>query len=95
VVVFFRRTRLDTRPWHTLIAPAIAAVLIAALAVLVLTNFTLLIGGSAAAAVPLILSVPLVLLLGVALESVRPRTADPDAVVAAPSAPQLSPTASA
>lgn len=95
VVVFFRRTRLDTRPWHTLIAPAIAAGLIAALAVLVLTNFTLLIGGSAATAVPLILSVPLVLLLGIALESVRPRTADPDAVVATPSAPQLSPTASA
>ena len=71
VVVFFRRTRLDTRPWQTLIAPVLAAALIAALAVLVLTNFTLLIGGSAATAVPLVLSVPLVLLVGVALESSR------------------------
>ena len=26
VIVFFRRTRLDTRPWHTLIAPALGLV---------------------------------------------------------------------
>ena len=71
VVVFFRRTRLDTRPWQTLIAPVLAAVLIAALAVLVLTNFTLLIGGSMGTAVPLIVSVPAVLLIGVVLESAR------------------------
>ncbi|MGY1683541.1 APC family permease [Geodermatophilus sp. SYSU D01176] len=76
VVVFFRRTRLDTRPWQTLVAPALAAVLIAALAALVLTYFTLLIGGSLGTAVPLVLSVPLVLLVGVALESLRRRPAD-------------------
>ena len=64
VVVFFRRTRLDTRPWQTLVAPVLAAVLIAALAGLVLSNFTLLIGGSMGTAVPLILSVPVVLLAG-------------------------------
>jgi amino acid transporter len=76
VVVFFRRTRLDTRPWQTLIAPVLAAVLITALAVLVLANFTLLIGGSVGTAVPLVLSVPLVLLVGVVLESVRRRGPD-------------------
>jgi len=88
VVVFFRRTRLDTRPWQTLIAPVLAAALIAALAVLVLTNFTLLIGGSAATAVPLVLSVPLVLLVGVALQSAGRHPATPDA--AAPAAPSPS-----
>ncbi len=85
VVVFFRRTRLDTRPWQTLIAPVLAAALIAALAVLVLTNFTLLIGGSAATAVPLVLSVPLVLLVGVALQSAGRHPATPDAAAPAPS----------
>jgi amino acid transporter len=92
VVVFFRRTRLDSRPWHTLVAPVLAAVLIAALAVLVLTNFTLLIGGSVGTAVPLVLSVPLVLLLGVALASVRRRPAGPDAAAVSAPAPELSPT---
>ena len=92
VVVFFRRTRLDSRPWHTLVAPVLAAVLIAALAVLVLTNFTLLIGGSVGTAVPLVLSVPLVLLLGVALASVRRRPAGPDAATVSAPAPELSPT---
>jgi amino acid transporter len=92
VVVFFRRTRLDTRPWQTLVAPVLAAVLIAALAVLVLRNFTLLIGGSTGTAVPLVLSVPLVLLLGVVLESVR-RRPDGSATAAAPApAAQPSPT---
>jgi amino acid transporter len=77
VVVFFRRTRLDTRMGQTLVAPILAAVLIAALAVLVLLNFTLLIGGSAATAWPLVLSVPAALLIGVALESVRRPTSGP------------------
>ncbi|PRY49627.1 amino acid/polyamine/organocation transporter (APC superfamily) [Geodermatophilus tzadiensis] len=83
VVVFFRRTKLDTRPWQTLIAPVLAAVLIAALAVLVLTNFTLLIGGSVGTALPLIASVPLVVLVGVALASVRRTTPDADTPAAA------------
>ncbi|MGY1884289.1 APC family permease [Blastococcus sp. SYSU DS0753] len=71
VVVFFRRTRLDTRPWQTLIAPSLAIVLVAGLTWLVLSNFTLLIDGSMATAVPLILSVPVALLLGVALDVYR------------------------
>ena len=92
VVVFFRRTRLDTRPWQTLVAPVLAAVLIAALAVLVLTNFTLLIGGSAGTAVPLVLSVPLVLLIGVALESARRRPVGDGLTVAPPPTAGLTPT---
>jgi amino acid transporter len=92
VVVFFRRTRLDTRPWQTLVAPVLAAVLIAALAGLVLTNFTLLIGGSPGTAVPLVLSVPLVLLIGVALESLRRRSADDEPTAAGPPTAGLVPT---
>ena len=65
VVAFFRRTGADTRAWQTLIAPVLSAVLIAALGALVLANFDLLIGGSAATAIPLILSVPVVLIIGV------------------------------
>jgi amino acid transporter len=92
VVVFFRRTRLDTRPWQTLVAPVLAAVLIAALGGLVLTNFTLLIGGSLGTAVPLVLSVPLVLLIGVALESLRRRPADEELTAAGTPTAGLVPT---
>lgn len=45
VVAFFRRTRLDARPWNTLIAPALGAIGIAGAIVLILANFTTLIGG--------------------------------------------------
>ncbi|RPE46566.1 amino acid/polyamine/organocation transporter (APC superfamily) [Streptomyces sp. Ag109_O5-1] len=64
VIVFFRRRRLDTRPWNTLIAPALGALGIAAVIWLVLTNFTTLIGGDATTATWLVLAVPAVLLLG-------------------------------
>ncbi|MFE2065838.1 APC family permease [Streptomyces sp. NPDC059467] len=64
VIVFFRRRRLDTRPWNTLIAPAVGALGIAAVIWLVLTNFTTLIGGDATTATWLVLAVPAVLLLG-------------------------------
>ncbi|WP_046730418.1 APC family permease [Streptomyces humi] len=64
VIVFFRRERLDTRPWNTLVAPALGALGIAAVIWLVLTNFTTLIGGDATTATWLVLAVPVVLLLG-------------------------------
>ncbi|MGW5655305.1 APC family permease [Streptomyces humi] len=64
VIVFFRRERLDARPWNTLVAPALGALGIAAVIWLVLTNFTTLIGGDATTATWLVLAVPAVLLLG-------------------------------
>ncbi|MBE1462869.1 APC family permease [Kibdelosporangium phytohabitans] len=45
VVVFFRRTRLDTRPWQTVIAPGLGAIGIAGAIAVILANFTTLIGG--------------------------------------------------
>ncbi|MET9129165.1 APC family permease [Streptomyces antibioticus] len=64
VIVFFRRERLDTRPWNTLIAPALGALGIAAVIWVVLANFTTLIGGDSTTAAWLVLAVPAVLLLG-------------------------------
>ncbi|MFE1913114.1 APC family permease [Streptomyces anandii] len=73
VIVFFRRERLDTRRWNTLIAPALGAVGLAGAIWLILANFTTLIGGETSTAVWLTLSVPAVLLLGVVNERVRRR----------------------
>ncbi|MFE0728216.1 APC family permease [Streptomyces antibioticus] len=64
VIVFFRRERLDTRPWNTLIAPALGALGIAAVIWVVLANFATLIGGDGTTATWLVLAVPAVLLLG-------------------------------
>ncbi|WP_324786032.1 APC family permease [Streptomyces sp. H51] len=64
VIVFFRRSRLDTRPWNTLIAPALGALGIAAVIWIVVANFTTLIGGDPATATWLVIAVPTVLLLG-------------------------------
>ncbi|WP_441958245.1 APC family permease [Mycolicibacterium houstonense] len=46
VVVYFRRTRFDTRPWHTLIAPTLGFVGLAVLSVMTAVNLPLLVGGS-------------------------------------------------
>lgn len=65
VVVFFRRERLDTRAWNTLIAPVLGALGIAGAIWLILANFTTLIGGDQDTAMWLELTVPAVLVLGV------------------------------
>ncbi|MFI6735243.1 APC family permease [Nonomuraea sp. NPDC050451] len=64
VVAFFRRERVDTRTWNTLVAPILGALGIAAAIWLILANFPTLIGGSLATAVWLACAVPVVMLLG-------------------------------
>ncbi|MGW1786893.1 APC family permease [Streptomyces sp. NPDC002143] len=64
VVVYFRRSRADTRPWNTLIAPVLGALGIIGAIWLIVENFTTLIGGDQTTAVWLQLTVPAVLLLG-------------------------------
>ncbi|WP_188189675.1 APC family permease [Nonomuraea sp. SYSU D8015] len=64
VVVFFRRERVDSRPWNTLVAPLLGALGVAAVIWLVLANFATLIGGSVATAVWLVCAVPVVMLVG-------------------------------
>nr|WP_258319075.1 APC family permease [Streptomyces griseorubiginosus] len=65
VVVFFRRSRADTRPWNTLIAPVLGALGIAGAIWIIVDNFTTLIGGDRTTAMWLELTVPVVLVLGV------------------------------
>jgi amino acid transporter len=48
VIVFFRRTRVDTRPWQTLVAPALGLIGLALILVLLVDNLPLLMGGSTA-----------------------------------------------
>jgi amino acid transporter len=81
VIRFFRRTPVDTRPWQTLIAPALASIAIACVVWLILDNFTTLIGGSSGTALWLILAVPVAFVVGVALDVRRSRTPAPDAVL--------------
>ncbi|OIJ92673.1 APC family permease [Streptomyces colonosanans] len=66
VIAFFRRSRADTRPWNTLVAPALGALGIAGAIVLIVQNFTTLIGGDKTTALWLQLTVPVILALGVA-----------------------------
>ncbi|CAM5743220.1 APC family permease [Mycolicibacterium aubagnense] len=46
VIVFFRRTRLDTRRWHTMVAPLLGFIGLAVLSVMTAVNLPLLVGGS-------------------------------------------------
>ncbi|MET9848560.1 APC family permease [Streptomyces ossamyceticus] len=65
VVVFFRRSRADNRPWNTLIAPVLGALGIAGAIWLIIANFTTLIGGDQTTAIWLQVTVPAVLVLGI------------------------------
>jgi hypothetical protein len=84
VVVFFRRTpAADAGIWRTLVAPAVAALLTLGTGLLIVANFTSLIGGEAGTAVWLMLTVPLAFCVGVGLDlATRRGGADiPDAPV--------------
>nr|WP_223189464.1 APC family permease [Streptomyces sp. TRM68416] len=79
VVVFFRRSGADTRPWNTLIAPVLGALGIAGAIWLIIANFTTLIGGDRTTALWLQATVPVVLVLGVvAARLTRSRAATTD-----------------
>ncbi|MFF2315035.1 APC family permease [Arthrobacter sp. NPDC058097] len=68
VVAFFRRERVPGQLWQTLIAPALASLLLAWVLYLVVRNFTSLIGGSAETAAGLLVAVPVMFVAGVAAE---------------------------
>ncbi|WP_426764520.1 APC family permease [Pseudarthrobacter sp. 1G09] len=69
VVGFFRRESSGAGLWQTLIAPALASVLLAWVLYLVVSNFTSLIGGSAETAAALLAAVPVVFVAGVLVEA--------------------------
>lgn len=79
VIVYFRRSGADTRPWNTLIAPVLGALGIAGAIWLIIANFTTLIGGDQTTAIWLQVTVPVVLILGVvAARLTRPRAETSD-----------------
>lgn len=65
VVVFFRRTRLSTRVWQAMIAPAVAFLALGAIVVLLVLNYPMLVGETDANGAPAFgpLSVTLLALL--------------------------------
>ena len=76
VVAFFRRTRLDTRPWNTVIAPLLGAVGLAAALWFGIDNFDVLTGAQSDLVRRLWLLVPLAFLAGLAVAlAIRARSA--------------------
>lgn len=73
VVVFFARTRLDTRPWHTVIAPLLGAAGLIYAIVLSIQQFGLLAGTSSGIPGHLYLLIPLAALIGYCVSIPRTR----------------------
>lgn len=71
VVKFFRREQAGRQPqrWQTLVAPTLAALLLAWVLYLVVSNFMALIGGSAETAVALLAVVPVMFAVGILIEA--------------------------
>ena len=75
VLVFFRRTKVDTRPWQTLIAPGLGFVGLVAVLVVLVQNLTLLMGGSTALGVGAGVLLLAALVAGPVLAKYRPEAA--------------------
>lgn len=65
IVAYFRRTRVDTRLWQTVVAPVLGGLGLIAILVLVLDNFTTLMGGSRTAATIFLAAVVVTFVVGV------------------------------
>ncbi|RFU22475.1 APC family permease [Geodermatophilus marinus] len=90
VLVFFRRTGRDRRPWQTLVAPALGLLGLAAILVLLVENLPLLMGGSTALGVGAGVLLAVALAAGWPLAAARPQAArDLAAATPADSAPQI------
>jgi len=77
VIVFFRRTGLDRRPWHTVVAPGLGLIGLLVCLWLTVSNFPTLIGGSPALATAIGAVLVLAFLLGAAWSRVRPTEPTP------------------
>jgi amino acid transporter len=90
VIVFFRRTRLDRRPWQTLLAPALGLVGLALILLLLGENLPLLMGGSTPLGVGAGVLLVVALAGGWLLARLRPRAARAlTRATAADAAPQI------
>jgi amino acid transporter len=75
VIVFFRRTGLDRRPWQSLIAPALGLVGLGLILVLLVQNLPLLMGGSTPLGVGAGVLLAVALAAGWVLAKARPNAA--------------------
>jgi amino acid transporter len=75
VLVFFRRTRVDTRPWQTVVAPGLGFLGLVAVLVVLVQNLPLLMGGSTALGVGAGVLLLAALVAGPVLARVRPSAA--------------------
>lgn len=64
VIAFFNRTRVDTRVWHTKIAPALASIGFLVAIILAVTNYDMLLGGQGGIARWMLLLMPVGALVG-------------------------------
>ncbi|WP_405166801.1 APC family permease [Nocardia sp. NBC_01499] len=74
IIAFFRRTGLDRRRWHTVIAPALGTAGLLVITALVIDNLTILVGGSTIVATTLLAIVAATFAIGVALARTRRAT---------------------
>jgi hypothetical protein len=95
VIVFFRRTRLDSRLWQTLLAPGLGLLGLGSCLWLVTVNFPLLIGGSTALAVTIGAVPPVFFAIGALLSVVRSRRTEATAATQPVSVPVPVPEAEA
>jgi amino acid transporter len=77
VVVYFRRSRADTRTWHTVVAPGLGLVGLAALLVMTAANLPLLVGGSSTTAAVIGVLLVGTFAGGAVLAALRPRAGRP------------------
>ncbi|WP_342660352.1 Putrescine importer PuuP [Rhodococcus ruber] len=75
VLVFFRRSRADTRPWPTLIAPALGLAGLGALLTMTIANLPLLVGGSSTLAAVIAVVLAGTFAGGAAVAALRPDAA--------------------
>ncbi|MBJ7336076.1 APC family permease [Mycolicibacterium sp.] len=76
VLVFFRRTTVDRRPWNTLVAPALGLVGLGILLVMTIAKLPLLVGGSNTLAAVIGVLLIGVFLGGIAVAALRPNFTD-------------------
>ncbi|WP_052074079.1 APC family permease [Rhodococcoides fascians] len=75
VLVYFRRSRVDTRLWNTVVAPLLGLVGLAALLFMTVVNLPLLVGGSSTLAALIGVLLVGVFVGGIAVAMLRPRAA--------------------
>lgn len=78
VLVYFRSTHVDRRPWNTIIAPALSLIGLASLLIMTVMNLPLLVGGSSTLAALISALLVGVFLIGVAVALIRPPAASID-----------------